>query len=79
MSLYPENKFPKDGSPVKNTNGEQYNLSNQRYNYHDGLQNTSKVKNSSVDNIFSTIGAAEARSKQIGCGEYHQVTILMKY
>lgn len=75
MSLYPENKFPKDGSPVKNTNGEQYNLSNQRYNYHDGLQNTSKVKNSSVDNIFSTIGAAEARSKQIGCGEYHQVTI----
>ena len=75
MSFYPENKFPKDGSPVRNTNGEQYNLSNQRYNYHDGLQNTSKVKNSSVDNLFSTTGAAEARSKQIGCGGYHQVTV----
>jgi len=75
MSFYPENRFPKDGSPVRNTNGEQYNLSNQRYNYHDGLQNTSKVKNSSVDNIFSTTGAAEARSKQIGCGGYHQVTL----
>ena len=75
MSFYPENRFPKDGSPVRNTNGEQYNLSNQRYNYHDGLQNTSKVKNSSVDNLFSTTGAAEARSKQIGCGGYHQVTV----
>ena len=75
MSFYPENKFPKDGSPVRNTNGEQYNLSNQRYNYHDGLQNTSKIKKSSVDNIFSTTGAAEARSKQIGCGGYHQVTL----
>lgn len=75
MSFYPENKFPKDGSPVRNTNGEQYNLSNQRYNYHDGLQNTSKVKNSSVNNLFSTTGAAEARSKQIGCGGYHQVTL----
>lgn len=75
MSFYPENKFPKDGSPVRNTNGEQYNLSNQRYNYHDGLQNTSKIKKSSVDNIFSTTGAAEARAKQIGCGGYHQVTL----
>ncbi len=75
MSFYPENKFPKDGSPVRNTNGEQYNLSNQRYNYHDGLQNTAKIKKSSVDNLFSTTGAAEARSKQIGCGGYHQVTL----
>jgi len=75
MSFYPENKFPKKGSPVRNTNGEQYDLSDQRYNYHDGLQNTSKVKNSSVNNLFSTTGAAEARSKQIGCGGYHQVTV----
>ena len=75
MNFYPENRFPKKGTPVTDGNGEQYDLSEQRFNYHDGLQNTSKVVKSSVDNIFSTPGAAEARSQQIGCGGYHEVVI----
>ena len=75
MNFYPENRFPKKGEPVNDGNGEQYDLSEQRFNYHDGLQNTDKVVKSSVDNIFSTPGAAEARAKQIGCGGYHEVTI----
>jgi hypothetical protein len=75
MSFYPEDKFPKEGNPVYNGNGEQYNLTDQRYEYHDGLQNTEKIKESSVDNLFSTIDAAKARSLQIGCGGYHTVVI----
>ena len=75
MNFYPEDKFPKKGTPVTDGNGEQYDLSEQRYNYHDGLQNTSKIKESSVDNIYSTPGAASARAQQIGCGGYHEVII----
>ena len=75
MNFYPEDKFPKKGTPVTDGNGEQYDLSEQRYNYHDDLQNTSKIKESSVDNIYSTPGAASARAQQIGCGGYHEVTI----
>jgi hypothetical protein len=75
MNFYPEDRFPKKGTAVKNGNGEQYDLSDPRYNYHDGLQNTSKIKESSTDNIYSTTGAAEARAQQIGCGGYHEVTI----
>ena len=44
MNFYPEDKFPKKGFPVKNGNGEQYELSDNRYNYHDGLENTTKTK-----------------------------------
>lgn len=75
MSFVPEDKFPKPTTPVYNTSGEQYNLSDQRFNYHDGLQNTDKVKSSSTDNVFSTPEGAMARSQQIGCGGYHQVSI----
>jgi hypothetical protein len=75
MNFYPEDKFPKQGISVKNGNGEQYDLSDPRYSYKDGLQNTSKIKESSTDNIYSTTGSAEARAKQIGCGGYHEVII----
>lgn len=75
MNFYPEDKFPKKGFPVKNGNGEQYELSDNRYNYHDGLENTTKIKESSVDNLYSTPDSAEARAKQIGCGGYHEVLI----
>jgi hypothetical protein len=75
MSFYPEDKFPKEGNPVYNSNGEQYNLTDQRYEYHDGLLNTEKIKDSSVDNNFSTPEAAKARALQIGCGGYHTVVI----
>jgi len=75
LSFYPENKFPKTGTPVFNGNWEQYDLSDPRYNYHDGLQNTQKFPESSVGNLFSTKEAAQARSLQIGCGGYHSVTI----
>jgi hypothetical protein len=75
MSFYPENKFPKEGNPVYNGNGEQYDLTDQRYEYHDDLLNTKKISESSVDNLFSTIESAKARSLQIGCGGYHTVII----
>lgn len=75
MSFNPEDKMPKEGTPVYNGNGEQYDLSEIRYQYHDGLQNTEKIKDSSVDDLFSTPGAAEARAKQIGCGGYHTVVV----
>ena len=74
MNFYPQDKFPKKGTPVYNGNGEQYNLSDPKYAYQDGLQNTQKYKNSSTDNLYSTIDSALARSKQIGCEGYHQVT-----
>lgn len=75
MSFYPENKFPKEGNPVYNGNGEQYDLTDQRYQYHDDLLNTKKITESSVDNLFSTIESAKARSLQIGCGGYHTVIV----
>ena len=75
MSFNPEDKFPKKGTPVYNGSGEQYDLTDIRYKYHDGLQNTDKVKNSSVDDLFSTIDSAKARAIQIGCNGYHTVVI----
>ncbi len=75
MSFYPEDKFPKMGVPVYNSNGEQYNVSNPRFRYQDGLANTTKIQKSSVDNYFSTEDAAMARALQIGCGGYHTVII----
>jgi len=74
MNFYPQDKFPKKGTPVYNGNGEQYNLSDPKYAYQDGLQNTQKYKDSSTDNLYSTIDSALARAKQIGCDGYHQVT-----
>jgi hypothetical protein len=74
MNFYPQDKFPKKGTPVYNGNGEQYDLSDPRYAYHDGLQNTQKYKESSTDNLYSTIDSALARAKQIGCEGYHQIT-----
>jgi hypothetical protein len=75
MSFYPENRFPKDGTPVYNTEGEQYDISDPRYAYHDGLENTDKVLESSVDNIFSTENGARARAKQLGCGGFHEIIV----
>lgn len=75
MSFYPEERFPKEGLPVYNSNGEQLNLSEQRYNYHDGLENTQKFKKSSTDNLYGTTGAAIARAEQIGCGGFHTVIL----
>jgi len=74
MSFYPEDRFPKSGTPVYNSSGEQYNISDPRYNYHDGLENTQKLS-SSTENLYSTIDGALARAQQIGCGGYHQVTV----
>ena len=74
MNFYPQDKFPKKGTPVYNGNGEQYDLSDPRYAYQDGLQNTQKNKDSSTDNLYSTIDSALARAQQIGCEGYHQVT-----
>ena len=75
MSFNPEDKFPKKGTPVYNGSGEQYDLTDIRYKYHDGLQNTDKIKNSSVDDLFATIDSAKARALQIGCSGYHSVVI----
>jgi hypothetical protein len=75
MSFYPENRFPKKGTPVNNGNGEQYNLSDPRYAYHDDLDNTNKIVASSTNNLYSTPGAAMARAEQIGCGGYHEVIV----
>ena len=74
MNFYPQDKFPKKGTPVYNGNGEQYNLSDPKYAYHDGLQNTQKYSESSTDNVYSTIDSALARAKQIGCEGYHQIS-----
>jgi hypothetical protein len=73
MNFYPEDKFPKRGTPVYNGEGEQYNISDPRYARADGLQNTQKFKESSTDNIYSTIDSALARAKQIGCEGYHSI------
>jgi hypothetical protein len=75
MSFYPENRFPKAGTPFYDGSGQQYDLSDPRYRYQDGLSNTQKIKDSSTDNVFSTPEAAQARAVQIGCGGYHQVSI----
>jgi len=75
MNFYPESRFPKKGTPFYGGNGEQYDLSDPRYKYHDGLENTQKIKDSSTDNLFSTPEAAQARSLQIGCGGYHEVMV----
>jgi hypothetical protein len=75
MSFNPEDKFPKKGTPVYNGSGEQYDLTDIRYKYHDGLQNTDKIKKSSVDNLFATPESAKARALQIGCDGYHTVVI----
>jgi hypothetical protein len=75
MNFYPENRFPKKGIPFLDGSGEQYKLSNPRYDYKDGIENNKKIKDSSTDNLFSTIEAAKARSYQIGCGGYHEVII----
>lgn len=71
MTFYPENRFPKQGQPVYNGNGEQYGLSNPRYAYQDGIDNTSKPQESSTDDLFSTPEGALARAIQIGCNGYH--------
>ena len=71
MPFYPENRFPKEGQPVYNGNGEQYDVSDSRYAYQDGLANTAKPGPSSTDNLFSTPEGALARAAQIGCNGYH--------
>jgi hypothetical protein len=71
MPFYPENRFPKEGQPVYNGNGEQYDVSDPRYAYQDGLANTAKPGPSSTDNLFSTPEAALARAAQMGCNGYH--------
>ena len=71
MPFYPENRFPKEGQPVYNGNGEQYDVSDPRYAYQDGLANTAKPGPSSTDNLFSTPEGALARAAQIGCNGYH--------
>ncbi len=75
MPFYPENRFPKAGLPVYNGEGEQRNLSDPRYQYEDGLENTKKYPDSSVDNLYGTTGAAWARSQQIGCDGFHTHTL----
>jgi hypothetical protein len=71
MTFYPENRFPKEGQPVYNGNGEQYDVSDPRYAYQDGLANTAKPGPSSTNNLFSTPEGALARAAQIGCNGYH--------
>jgi len=75
MTFYPDNRFPKTGQPVYNGNGEQYDISDPRYAYQDGLDNTAKPPDSSTDDIFSTVDAALARAAQIGCNGYHVVGV----
>ena len=69
----PPNKAPFEGLPVYNGNGQQRNLSDPRYRYQDDLPNTSKVIDSSTNNLYGTTGAALARAIQIGCNGYHTV------
>ncbi len=75
MTFYPENRFPKEGQPVYNGNGEQYDISDSRYSYQDGLENTTKPQGSSTNDLFSTPEGALARSVQIGCNGYHVVGV----
>ena len=75
MPFYPEDRFPKTGLPVYNGEGEQRNISDPRFAYQDGLENTKKYPDSSVDNLFGTTGAAWARSQQIGCDGYHEYVV----
>jgi hypothetical protein len=71
MTFYPDNRFPKEGQPVYNGNGEQYDISDPRYAYQDGRDNTNKPPGTSTDNLYSTPEAALARAVQIGCNGYH--------
>ena len=71
MQFYPENRFPKKGTPVYDGNGEQRDLSDPRFRYQDEIQNTTKVYQQSTDNYFSTTDAAIARALQLGCNGYH--------
>ena len=71
MSFHPDNRFPKEGQPVYNGNGEQYDISDPRYAYQDGRDNTNKPHGTSTDNLYSTPEAALARAVQIGCNGYH--------
>lgn len=71
MAFHPDNRFPKTGQPVYNGNGEQYDISDPRYAYQDGLDNTAKPHGTSTDNLYSTPEAALARAVQIGCNGYH--------
>lgn len=73
MPLIPPNKAPFKGLPVYNGNGQQVNLSDPRYRYQDDIPNTSKVVDSSTNNLYGTTGAALARSIQIGCNGFHTV------
>lgn len=75
MTFNPQNRFPKEGQPVYNGNGEQYDISDPRYAYQDGLDNTSKPPSSSTDNLFSTPEGALARAVQIGCNGYHVIGV----
>jgi hypothetical protein len=75
MPFYPENRFPKQGLPVYNGEGDQRNLSDPRFQYQDGLENTQKYPDSSTDNLYGTTGAAWARSLQIGCEGFHEITL----
>jgi hypothetical protein len=71
MTFYPDNRFPKEGQPVYNGNGEQYDISDPRYSYVDDLPNTAKPPPSSTDDLFTTVEGALARAAQIGCNGYH--------
>ena len=75
MTFYPQNRFPKTGQPVYNGNGEQYDISDPRYAYQDGLDNTAKPPGSSTDDLFSTPDGALARAVQLGCNGYHVVGV----
>ena len=71
MTFYPDNRFPKEGQPVYNGNGEQYDITDPRYAYADDLPNTAKPPPSSTDDLFTTVEGALARAAQIGCNGYH--------
>ena len=75
MNFYPENRFPKKGTPFFEGSGDQYKISNPRFEYKDGVENNTKIKDSSTNNIFSTVESAKARASQIGCGGYHEIEI----
>lgn len=71
MTFYPENRFPKEGQPVYNGNGEQYDITDPGYAYADDLPNTAKPPPSSTNDLFTTVEGALARAAQIGCNGYH--------
>lgn len=73
MSFTPENKPNKNGLPVYNGNGDQRNLSDPRYRYQDGIENTTKPQISSSSDIFYTKEGALARSLDLGCNGYHEM------